>query len=55
VKTLLDNTQQSAGTEQAIPWDGKNGDGDIVANGVYFFTIESSQDERAVGKIAVLR
>ncbi|MEJ2049042.1 MAG: FlgD immunoglobulin-like domain containing protein [Calditrichota bacterium] len=55
VKTLLDNTQQSAGTEQAIPWDGKNGDGTIVANGVYFFTIESSQDERAVGKIAVLR
>ena len=55
VKTLLDNSQQSAGTEQAIPWDGKNGDGTIVANGVYFFTIESSQDERAVGKIAVLR
>jgi len=55
VKTLLDNDQQAAGDEQAIPWDGKNGDGDIVANGVYFFTIESSQDERAVGKIAVLR
>ncbi len=55
VKTLLDNTQQSAGVEHAIVWDGKNGDGDIVANGIYFFTIESSQDERAVGKIAVLR
>jgi hypothetical protein len=55
VKTLLDNDRQTAGMEQAIPWDGKNGDGTIVANGVYFFTIESSREERAVGKIAVLR
>ena len=55
VKTVLDNVEQTAAVEQAIIWDGKNGEGMIVANGVYFFTIETSQDERAVGKIAVLR
>ena len=55
VKTVLDNVEQTATVEQAIIWDGKNGEGMIVANGVYFFTIETSQDERAVGKIAVLR
>jgi hypothetical protein len=55
VKTVLDHIEQAALVEQAVVWDGKNGDGVIVANGVYFFTIETSQDERAVGKIAVLR
>jgi hypothetical protein len=55
VKTVLDGMEQTAGAEQAIIWDGKNGEGTIVANGVYFFVIKTSQDERAVGKIAVLR
>ena len=55
VKTLQDNVSQTAGEEQSVPWDGRNGAGDLVANGVYFFVIETSQGERAVGKIAVLR
>ncbi|MCD6250521.1 MAG: hypothetical protein J7J98_09350 [candidate division Zixibacteria bacterium] len=55
VRTLLDGQAQDAVTEQSVPWDGRNGDGSIVANGVYFFVIESSADERAVGKTAVLR
>jgi len=55
VRTLLDGQAQDAVTEQSVPWDGRNGDGSIVANGVYFYVIESSADERAVGKTAVLR
>ncbi|MBN2365622.1 MAG: T9SS C-terminal target domain-containing protein [Calditrichaeota bacterium] len=55
VKILMEDVSQSASVEQSVIWDGKNGEGELVANGVYFFRIETSQDERAVGKIAVLR
>ena len=55
VRTVIDNEHQIAGKEQEVFWDGRNGNGDLVANGIYFFVIETSQGERAVGKIAVLR
>ncbi len=55
VRTVLDGQTQEAVTEQSVEWDGRNGDGVIVANGVYFFVVETSADERAVGKTAVLR
>ncbi|MBU0985129.1 MAG: hypothetical protein KKA42_14740 [candidate division Zixibacteria bacterium] len=55
VRTVFDGRPQEAVTEQSVEWDGLNGDGTIVANGVYFFVIETSADERAVGKTAVLR
>jgi len=55
VKTVINNVSQTGGEEQIASWDGKNSAEDIVANGVYFFIIESSRGERAVGKIAVLR
>lgn len=55
VRILFEDIQQNAAEEQSVTWDGKNGDGDIVANGVYFFVIETSEAERAVGKIAILR
>lgn len=51
----IDAGEQSASAEQSIAWNGRNDRGDIVANGVYFYIIESSSGERAVGKIAVLR
>jgi hypothetical protein len=44
-----------AGVEQTVIWNGRNDNGGIVANGVYFYVIESSAGERAVGKIAVLK
>ena len=44
------------GTSQlSVNWDGRDDNGNIVANGVYFYVIESSTGERAVGKIAVLK
>lgn|GEM_PF-2823939 len=51
----LDCGHQESGIELSKLWDGRDGYGHIVANGVYFFIIESSAGERAVGKIAVLR
>lgn len=55
VKTLIDSKPMSAQVELAEEWNGKNDNWDTVANGVYFYVIESSEGERAVGKIAVLR
>lgn len=55
VRTVIENEQRYAGDDICEEWYGKNGRGDIVANGVYFFVMESSRGERAVGKIAVLR
>ena len=55
VKTVIENEPKEAQTELATPWDGRNDKGQIVANGVYFYVIESSSGERAVGKVAVLR
>jgi flagellar hook assembly protein FlgD len=55
VKTLIEGIPMNAGDEQATPWDGRNGSGTIVANGVYFYVVQSSAGERAVGKIAVIR
>ena len=35
-------------------WNGRNEDGQVVANGVYFYTIETDQGDQARGKIVVL-
>jgi hypothetical protein len=55
VRKLLDEAERPAGTELSESWDGRNGRGDLVANGVYYFLIETSTRQRAVGKIALLR
>ena len=54
-RTLIEDVPQSATDEQSIAWDGKNDKGKIVANGVYFYVIESSSGEKATGKAAVIR
>lgn len=53
--SILECGYQPADTEIAWPWDCKNSSGAYVANGVYFFVIESSAGERGVGKLAVLK
>ena len=35
-------------------WDGRNEDDQVVANGVYFYTVETDQGDQAAGKIVVL-
>lgn len=53
VATLLDRQPQTAG-EQFVPWDGKNGRHTRVANGVYFYRIQTRDGLHAFGKIVVL-
>ena len=55
VKTILDHQFMPAQTELVVRWDGKNEKGELVANGVYFFVIESSTGKKAIGKLAILR
>lgn len=54
-KVLIENMPQISNIEQGIEWNGKNDNFKTVANGTYFYLIESSSGERAVGKIAVIR
>ena len=55
VRTLIDDESQSAIDEQSVAWDGKNDKGNVVANGVYFYVIESSSGEKATGKAAIIK
>lgn len=43
------------GSSFKIPWDGKDQNNLMVANGVYFFIIKPATGKRIVGKIAVTR
>lgn len=55
VRTLLNNAQRPAGMELDELWDGRNDGGYLVANGVYFYSVKSDDDEPAYGKILVLQ
>jgi len=40
VATLVDSKSEDAGLHQDVKWNGRNGDGDVVNNGVYFLVLE---------------
>ncbi len=46
VATLLDNQPRSRGLHQDVVWDGRNGRGEKVINGVYFLVIRERIDNR---------
>ena len=47
--------QRAGGQNHASDtWDGRDDQGDRVANGVYFYRIELDSGPRAFGKIVVL-
>lgn len=55
VRTLIDGMQRAGGQNYASDtWDGRDDQGDRVANGVYFYRIELDSGPRAFGKIVVL-
>ncbi len=54
VITLLDEVS-TAGRDQDREWDGRNEEGDIVANGVYFFKVEAPGGQTEWGKLVVLK
>ncbi|MFO7889681.1 MAG: hypothetical protein R6V04_05005 [bacterium] len=55
VKILKEDLQCLKLQEYNCNWNGRNAQGDIVSNNVYFCVIESSAGDREVRKIAVLR
>ncbi len=55
VTTLVDGEFRSGGTDFDEPWDGRNDRGDLVANGVYFFKVETSKAQREWGKLVILK
>jgi hypothetical protein len=56
VRTLVNSDYRTAGLEYDIDvWDGRNDEGKIVANGVYFYNIKLSSGEDWWGKMAVIK
>jgi hypothetical protein len=59
VRTLLDGVTRTAGLQQLDTWDGRNGRGDVVRNGVYVADLvvryDDGSQERVLRKVAVLR
>lgn len=56
VKTVTDGATRDAGRQydELDIWDGRNGDGDVVAVGTYFFVIEYSGGDTHWGKLVVI-
>ncbi len=59
VVTLLESASLAAGLRQSDRWDGRNGRGAVVANGVYVaeldVTLDDGRHERVLRKVAVVR
>ncbi len=54
VRTVIQNAQRVAKSQQLEVWDGKDGNGRIVPNGVYFYRIDLGSGNPLFGKIMVL-
>jgi hypothetical protein len=55
VISLVDHEFRQGGVEYDEVWDGRNGKGDLVANGVYFFKVEAAGGQTEWGKVVVLK
>ena len=51
---LLDGVDRAGGRNHGDSWDGRDDDGDVVANGVYFYRIATGAGKQAFGKVVVL-
>ena len=54
VRTLIADAARDGPRNHGDNWDGRDSDGDIVANGVYFFRVQTAGGDRAFGKVVVL-
>lgn len=55
VRTLIQNAPRGGTGDKIEFWDGKNEEGDVVPNGVYFYRIDIDSKEPLYGKIMVLK
>jgi hypothetical protein len=55
VTTVIDNQFRYGGKDYDEPWDGRNDRKDLVANGVYFFRVETSSGQKEWGKLVILK
>ncbi len=55
VRTLINNATRQSNMEIDEMWDGRDDEGRIVANGVYFYSVKIDNDEPIFGKILVLQ
>lgn len=54
VRRLLDGELRAGHENHWYHWDGRDDDGDYVANGVYFYRIELDGGSQAFGKVVIL-
>ncbi len=54
VREIMDDVFRAGGRDYQEVWDGRDGDGEIVPNGVYFYVISTNRGDSARGKIVVL-
>ncbi len=54
VRALVDGESRPGGRHHREPWDGLDDGGGQVANGVYFFRVETASGSRAFGNVVVL-
>jgi hypothetical protein len=54
VRHLIASEPFAGGADHRVVWDGRDEDGDSVANGTYFYRIELSTGRQAFGKVVVL-
>jgi hypothetical protein len=56
VKTVVSRIFRRGGVESDdVVWDGTNDDGDLVANGVYFYRVEMDSGDDLWGKVVVIK
>lgn len=55
VRTVIQNAPRTGTNEQFAIWDGKNNDGYVIANGVYFYRVEIDEDTPLWGKIILMQ
>ena len=54
ISEIISNEFRAGGRDYQEIWNGRDGDGAIVPNGVYFYIIKTNKGDTARGKIMVV-
>ncbi len=54
IRNIVDGELKTGGRDYQEVWDGRDADGEVVPNGVYFYSITTNRGDSARGKIMVL-